>query len=1197
MIKRLVTSSILSLWICAVAIAQGGATGAIQGTVQDTSGASVPGAEVRIIDQATGSAIRTVFTDEQGGFIAPLLSVGNYTIEVRAKGFAAARVTDLGVRVTETTQLKVTLKVGQAEETVEVKSLVEAVETTTAATGESVGSQTIEGLPLPTRNVQQLLTLSAGASTDLTAAGQLGRGDIRMNVNGQREGYNNVQIEGISVSDYNLGELTNTPLPSPDAIEQFKVQTSLYDASQGRNGGGNVNAVLRGGTQDFHGSLFEYFRNDVLNANDFFFNANGQPRPVVKQNIFGGNLGGPIGHAGKDGFFFLNYQGTRQRSGISPGTFILTELPVLPAVRTATSLAAAFSSPAVGQCPAVTIAPGQIDPVVAKLLSFQSSQFGDSGGFLIPTVAGTPGVTVDPNTCKATVNTGKFALSRPGQFTDDQFTANWERTFGGGRDVFRERFFFSNFHSLLPFGAGNLGSQFGSAISPTDLDFPVFLPVHNRFLTLSESHTFSASLINDFRFGWVRIANDTDNQQIVGLTDLGISRPNSNFSTNIYRFELANQQIGPTPAANQSAIQNNVSFVDTLGWNVKRHVLRFGGQFDRVFLDKSFPQLVNGLAVFVPFPGSPATAGRPATTGVSDFQNLLMGLPVVTGSGSGVFNHEYRINNFAAFFQDDYKVSNRLTLNLGVRWELDGALSDNLNQIGNLVPSQALKGQNPWVFPKAVNKLNIPGLVGTGSPTLRDNGYASDWGPRIGFAFDPFGHGTTSIRGGYGIYYEREDNGAEDNLGFTSPFLAGSFGPAPPGSLGNLPAFSILPPAGVISPNFVPQLGTFQGFVINGTNTPTADSTQTPGFSGNSEFLIALEAPLHFVSPSAQQWNLTMERELLSGWVLNAGYVGTKGTHLREVSTPIQPFLASPQNPVIIPGVNCDGTTTGIKPQCTITQNTVANAPARSRVLGLGPAGMQCFCNDTNSIYHSLQASLMRRFRSMYFQAAYTFSKSIDEVSNDTTAFNTVVNDQTNLKTSRGLSDFDRRHRFTVSYVYALPFFSKERGFKHAALADWSVDGIVTFQSGTSFTIVDSAGGSTYTPIGPDQSTASFAPGANVQTAQTSGSVKDRLGAYLNISAFQPAPAVGPDGSTGYGNLGRNIFRGPFEQNWDFSLGKTFSITEKQRINFRSEFFNVWNHTNFRNPSFVDVSGPNFGAITSTAGTPRIIQFVLRYQF
>jgi hypothetical protein len=1165
--KRIVLGFFLTFCVSTLALAQGGATGALSGNVEDPSSAGVPGAEVRIIDPHSGNSIRTLTTDERGGFNATLLPVGSYTIEVRATGFNTGQVTGVAVRVTETTQIRVTLQVGPLTQTVQVKSQISAVESTTPATGETLDSNTISALPLPTRNVQQLLTLSAGASSDLTSAGALGRGDIRMNVNGQREGYNNVQIEGISVSDYNVSELTTTPLPNPDAIEEFKVQTSLYDATQGRNGGGNINAVLRGGTPNFHGGLFEYFRNNVLNANDFFFNADGTPRPVVRQNIYGGSIGGPIGRHASQGFFFFNYQGTRQLSGIAPGTFINTIIPTIPVLRDPADLAMML--------PPGSQDPSTLDPVTVNLLNVKSNQFGGGiGGWLIPSLP-----PINPS-LPLYEQQSQLTVSHPGTFNDDQFTANWDRNFAGGRDVLHERFFFSNFHSNLPYGAGNLGSQFGAAISEGDLDFPTYTPVHDRFVTVSETHTFSARLVNDFRFGYVRIANDTDNVPLVSVSDLGISRPNSNFDTNVYRFELASVQIGPTPAANVSSGQDIFTVVDTVGLNVGSHALRFGGQVDRVYLDKNYPQLFNGFAVFVPF-----------GNGFTDFQNLLIGAPAFTGAGSGVYNHEYRINNFALFLQDDYKVRKNLTLNLGLRWELDGAASDALNQIGNLVPALAQQGMDPWIFPKGVNKLNIPGLVGTGSPTLRNNGYASDWGPRIGFAYDVFGDGKTAIRGGYGIYYEREDNGTSDNLGFSSPFLAGGFGPAPPGSLANLPAFSGLPPAGVISPAFTPQFGVFQGFVNNNTGAPTMDTTQTPVFSGNSEFLIALEAPLHFLSPSAQQWNLTVEREIVSGWVFNIGYVGTKGTHLREVSTTIQPYLVSAANPITLTDPSGN--------QYVISQNTVSNAPARSRVLGLSPSGMQCFCNDANSIYHSLQTSVTKRYRDLYFQAAYTYSKTIDEVSNDTTAFNTVLNDQTNLKDSRGNSDFDRPHRFVASYAYSLPFFSKASGFKRYALAGWSVNGITIFQSGSPFSIIDSEGGSTYTPIGPDQSTASIAPGFNVASAYTKGSTVSRLGAYVNFAAFMQAPVVGPDGSTGYGNLGRNIFRGPFEQNWDFSIAKNFAFAESQNVEFRTEFFNLWNHPNFNNPFFVDVSGDptTFGAITSMAGTPRVIQFALRYGF
>src|SRR6266550_170701 len=286
--------------------AQGGATGAITGTVQDPTGAVVANAEVRIVNQDTGTVTRATKTDASGTFTATLLPVATYTITVSSSGFREAKFPDIAVRVTETTRMVAKLVPLQVLEKIEVQALVQTVETTTATTGQAIESKTIRDLPLATQNFQQLLTLSSGAQSELNASAQLGRGNVRVIVNGQREDNNNYLIEGISATDYNVAQATYVPLPNPDVIQEFKVQTSLYDASQGRNGGGNVNAILKSGTREFHGDVYEFFRNDILNANDYFLNAAGQKRPPVKQNIFGGSLGGPVGRE-KYGFFFVNH--------------------------------------------------------------------------------------------------------------------------------------------------------------------------------------------------------------------------------------------------------------------------------------------------------------------------------------------------------------------------------------------------------------------------------------------------------------------------------------------------------------------------------------------------------------------------------------------------------------------------------------------------------------------------------------------------------------------------------------------------------------------------------------------------------------------------------------------------------------------------------------------------------------------------
>lgn len=1175
-------SAVLALAVGCVqiALAQGGATGAISGTVQATSGAVLPGAKVVIISAATGELAREVATDSAGFYTATLLPVGTYSVEVSVAGFATVKYPNVVVRITETTRLDAVLGISTVKEVVEVQSQITPVDTTDATTGQSLASGTITSLPLATRNFQQLLALSAGASASLNDASQLGRGDVRIDVNGGREDNNNYLIEGITASDYAFGELSYTPLPNPDDLQEFKVSTSLYDATQGRNGGGNINAVLKSGTAQFHGDAWEYFRNTLLDANDFFLNAAGEARPVIKQNIFGADFGGPVGRKAKLGYFYLNYQGTRQRSGDSLGTYINSFIPVLPTNRSAANLIATFFP--TGLPAGVT----GLDPVAVNLLNFKSNQFGGGpGGFLIPSVPGTPGI----NPATGTYNTGALVLTDPGKFTDDQFTANWDREFRDGKDHLAERFFWSDTETYEPFGADNLQIQTGYPPAANNLNFPLDVPVKGRFGSLAETHLFTNALVNEARLG-VNIIHDTfNNVPIVTPAEIGINNPS--LAPDIYRFQFGNFQIGPYPTQTQSALSYTFVLLDTLSWTIGSHNLRLGGEADYTWIRRDLPVLDNGLLYFVP-----GGFGN-----LSDFQNFLLGTPSFGEAGGGAGNHDYRIPDFSLFAQDDWRFSKTLTLNLGVRVDWMGAAYDDLCHLGNTNPSLANLTGDGFVFPSCVSQYNIPGFSGTLNSAALNNEYATVWQPRIGLAYDVGGHHTTSIRTGYGIYGVREDIGAVDNLGFTAPFFPVAVTAVPPGGLANFfytnplvpPSATnpgLIPPLGVVSGAFLPTPSRLQGFVNAATGMPTSDTTQTPVFSGTAIDYIGLAVPLHWIVPTTQQWNFTLQRELGGNWFAEVGYVGTKGTHLRATYDPDEAQLANSSNPITVTAQN--GT------KYTITQNTVANANARAPYLGISPAAFEAFAPVSDSHYEGLNVTLAHRFsKGLYLQSAYTYSKSIDDVSTASVAFLTRINDQNDPLDSRGLSDFDRRNRWVTSFDYQLPILANRAAVVRTALGGWEASGVLTLQSGTPFTIYDTNGGTAIDLSSSPAITADITPGSSCANSYTTGSLGARLANWVQPAAFQPAPVVGPDGSTGFGDSPRNCLIGPPQKNLDFTIGKIFRITERQDLRFRTDFFNLTNHPSFANTLQNNVQSPNFTAITQTVGTPRLVQFSLKYSF
>jgi len=1201
--RNLMVTLLLAVCFGSLAFAQGGATGAIGGVVQDASGAVIANAKVSVRSDATGELLREATTDSSGLFTATLLPVGVYTVEITATGFPATKFPAIVVRITETTRMTAVMKVSTVKEVVEVQSQVEQVNTTDATTGQSLGAQTITELPLATRNFQQLLTLSAGASSDLNGAAQLGRGQVYMHVNGGREDNNNYLIDGITVADYAFGELTYTPLPSPDAIQEFKVSTSLYDATQGRNGGGNINATLKSGTNRFHGDLWEYFRNTDLDADDYFLG-----KVVVKQNIFGGDIGGPIGSGARFGFFYFNLQGTRQRSGDSPGTYInIPGNPGIPYVPLADRQSMAAMEADCGV--------PSIDPVAFNLLNAQSNQFGgQSGGYLYPLLtsvpSNTPCLTAEP-----------FLITDPGKFSDNQFTLNWDREFRGGKDRVSERFFWSNSDTFEPFGADSYGIQTGGQPGVNNLNFPLDIPLHSRFGSITETHVFNNSLINEFRFGVNIISDKLNNIPPVTNAQVGINLPTATGvngqagDPNIYRFQFDTFAFGAYPTQLQSALSDNYTWVDTLSWTHGPHQLRFGGEIDRVAMRRSLPIADNGLIFFV----------SGATGPYSDFQSFLQGSPLLGEGGGGLGNHDYRIPGFAWFAQDDYRASKTLTLNLGFRNEFLGAPYDTLCHTGNTNPDLAITTGQPYVYPKCISKFGLSGITGTLNAAGLDNEYATVWEPRIGFAYDVAGRHTTSIRGGYGIYSVREDLGAVDNLAIvppTYPFLVGFF--PGPDSLANLFASSAAFPNGVPAlganptQTYVPTAAILQSVSPTCTlgNGSTGIGTACGGpFSGNVNGLIQLAVPLHWEVGTTQQWNFTIQRELGREWFAELGYVGTKGSRLRSTYDPDQGNVATAQNPIVIPGQGCANLQAQIPPvSCSVIDTTVENASLRAPYIGIAPGDFEDFAPNSDSHYSALQATLAHHYgKGLYFQSAYTYSKSIDDVSTASVAFLTRVNDQNDARASRGLSDFDRRQRFVTSAVYQLPFFDHANGVAKTALGGWEASGVMVLQSGAPITVYDPAGGTAYALASTPSSTATFAPGFSCGNAPSRGSPESRLNNWVNNLAYVPDPSAPtlsngmPSDATVYGDTPRNCIIGPPQKNVDFTLSKTFKLGERQDLRFRTDFFNLFNHPSFAIPALASVSpqvnvggvitGGGSAPISSTIGTPRLIQFSLKYSF
>lgn len=1220
-------------------------SGMLEGVVQDSGGGVLPGALVRVTNEDNKQALQTV-TDAEGRFRFVSLPFNKYQVETTLTGFAKNIVQGVSIEPVNPTKLTLILVPAGLTETVNISADGLLLQTENSTQSATLSSKELTSLPTASRNVTHLIVAEPGVSAplpDRTGAGlniattpgtqdQDSVQSLNPSINGARPTNNSLRLNGVDGTNLlnRGGGLGNNLIVPLESLEVVSVQSALYNSPTGRNGGGNIEMVTKAGTNQFHGSASHFLQNEKLNANEFFLNRGGTARPKFRRNETSATFGGPI--LRDKLFFFAAVQRTGFLSGYASNATARVGLPVgLTDTRTRDTIAGVLNQYlANGQADNNTFAANFLTRLRAFPADQQPGLFQKFFGTTSPNVNNLQFRTLTANDVHPVAVTilnqkreGKFLIPSPtpemqilpgnGAFGREQFLQqviptevnSWA---GVGslqwtpreKDRFRLNYNNSNSNVVEAFGWAD------ASPSPTDGQ------TKGWSASLSHQHTFSNALVNDLRAGFFDLANNRLSQyKDIKNSTLGIYNPLEQLGGLAALMPTIDitTQFGSGGIGNAWDFfdrQKVYNFINTLSYVRNKHTYQFGAEYRRMNLTGEFQSRTNGdldydtWALFF--------TGHGAAGGGSDLDQ-------------GDTRRNMTAQDISWYVHDDFKFRRGMTLNLGLRYDFFGNFVDSDGRLGTFITDALAREtglpygyqvpSNSLIFKQGFKPLDIGLYVEPGTPIdLRminkakyESTLAPDYNnfaPRLGFAWNPSGLSKFVLRGGYSIFYERTSASYKVDLQRAAPFFVFQNVPAPVDMANPYPRLNINP--------FVLPFNV--AIARNANGTPRWIRGDGKDFPATEPFGAKSNVYIHpnIKAPYMQQWSLNTQYEVTKGIALDLRYVGSRGVGLIgrfNVAQAVDPRVTSVNGFTNIR----DNNKTTTNPDGALI-NPDFFVP--TQFLGLSRSGgFVQVANVGHSTYHSAQVDVKGRMsRRAIWNVAYTFSKSLDNLSSDT---DQAQHDNTRLFLNRGVSNFDRPHRLTASFVVDLPGLNSNQPFLRGMTNGWRLSGLLTRQSGSPFTLLGNAARNSYqyqvTNVRP-----SFAPGRTMESALKSGRVQDRLGYGTNDQYFDPTAFINSEDS--WGNVGRNTLRGPRQSQMDIALSKTTKLRESVGLEFRWEMFNVTNTPIFSNPSSTLAAGGTcvpspsrqcaagtttaygtIGRITSTIGGPRTMQGALKLTF